>query len=164
MREHIIKGINTGFILIISSILTLSLLQDNSASLKFIQYFIPILITYIICGIIIQWIRNIPVKNSEGSQGAGIIYWIFLIMIIIPVIGSFIDLYIRYIVLTNIVVIINLIILFVNFSFMIYLPLNNSDTNPKINIMILQYLKLNKLITNIIYKIYIYILLMYNFL
>lgn len=108
MRENILKGIYIGFTLLISSILTLRLTNDIESMVKVFNYFIPILIGYMLIGVIIKWIRNLPYKSSEGSMGAGVYYWVFLIVLVISVIGVFIPDYIRYIVLVNIVVLITL--------------------------------------------------------
>lgn len=108
MKENVMKGINIGFVLLISSILTLRLTNDIEGVIKVFNYFIPILIGYGLLGVLIQWIRNLPHKSSEGSMGVGIYYWIFIIVIFISVIGNFIPDYIRYIILVNIVVLIAL--------------------------------------------------------
>lgn len=108
MRENILKGINIGFVLLISSILTLRLTNNIDGMIRVFNYFIPILIGYGILGFLIQWIRNLPHKSSEGSMGVGIYYWIFIIVIAVSIIGNFIPDYIRYIVLVNIVVLVAL--------------------------------------------------------
>ena len=106
MRENIIKGTNVGFLLLISSILTLRFTNDFENTMKLFNYFVPILIGYVVIGIIFQWIRNLPSKGSSGSLGIGIYYWVSMIMIVIPVLGMFIEGYIRYIILVNVIVII----------------------------------------------------------
>lgn len=108
MRENTLKGIYIGFTLLISSILTLRLTNDVEGLVEAFNYFIPVLIGYMLTGVVIQWIRSLPHKSSEGSMGAGIYYWIFLIVLAVSVIGNFIPDYIRYIVLVNIVVILAL--------------------------------------------------------
>ena len=58
MRENIIKGTNVGFLLLISSILTLRFTNDFENTMKLFNYFVPILIGYVVIGIIFQWIRK----------------------------------------------------------------------------------------------------------
>lgn len=106
MRENTIKGVNIGLLLLISSILTLRFTNDVTNVIKLFNYFIPVLIGYISVGILFQWSRSLPSKSSEGSSGIGIYYWVSMIMTVIPFLGMFIDGYIRYIILVNLLVII----------------------------------------------------------
>lgn len=108
MRETITKGIYIGLILIVSSILTLRFTNDIESTIKVFNYFIPILIGYILIGLVLQWIRTLPHKESEGSIGVGSYYWIFLIMTGVSILGGFVPDYLRYIVLVNILVIVGL--------------------------------------------------------
>lgn len=105
MKENIIKGANIGFLLLISSILTLRFTNDFENTMKVFTYFVPVLIGYIIIGIIFQCIRNLPSTSSSASMGIGIYYWISMVMIIIPTLGMFIEGYIRYIILVNVLVV-----------------------------------------------------------
>lgn len=105
MKENIIKGANIGFLLLISSILTLRFTNDFENTMKVFTYFVPVLIGYIIIGIIFQCIRNLPSTSSSASMGIGIYYWVSMVMIIIPTLGMFIEGYIRYIILVNLLVV-----------------------------------------------------------
>lgn len=112
MKENIFKGINVGFTLLISSILTLRFTNDIETTLKVFQYFIPILIGYILIGTSLQYLHHLPHrknsnrKNSSGIKGIESLYWFFIIFILVIFLASFIPLYIRSTVLVNIVVII----------------------------------------------------------
>lgn len=107
MKENITNGINMGFILLISSILTLRLTDDVENTLKVFEYFIPILIGYVLIGIVIQWLSNLPPKEKNGAtEGISLFYWLFMIFIILMVSANFIQAYIRYILLANILVLI----------------------------------------------------------
>lgn len=107
MKENVTTGVNIGFTLLISSILTLRLNGDIENTMKIFQYFIPILIGYILIGIALQWIRNLPPKETSGGTGGiGIFYYLFIIMTLITFLANFIPSYIRYIVLVNILVLI----------------------------------------------------------
>ena len=53
-------------------------------------------------------IRQLPGRNSKRSSGIAIYYWVWMIVIIVPIIGVFIDDYIRYIILVNTIIIVGL--------------------------------------------------------
>lgn len=107
IKENITTGINIGFALLISSILTLRFNNDIENTVKIFKYFIPILIGYILIGIALQWLRNLPPKEKNGGTGGvGALYWLFIIMTIITFLANFTPSYIRYIVLVNIIVVI----------------------------------------------------------
>ena len=108
MKENLIKGVNVGLLLLVSSILTLRFTNDLEGAVKVFNYFIPVVLVYIIIGILFQFIRQLPGKNSKGSAGISIYYWIWMIVIIVPIIGTFIDDYIRYIILVNTIIIVGL--------------------------------------------------------
>ncbi|MBS6183788.1 MAG: DUF4318 domain-containing protein [Clostridium celatum] len=108
MKENLIKGANIGFTLLISSILTLRFTNDYDGMMKIFKYILPVLIGYVFIGIVFHWLRNIPRKNNAGSFGVAIYYWVFIIMIIVPVLAMFIDDYIRYMIMANILVIVAL--------------------------------------------------------
>ncbi|MDZ7542801.1 hypothetical protein GNF83_16755, partial [Clostridium perfringens] len=100
MRENIVKGTSIGFTLLISSILALRFTNDIENTLKAFQYFIPILIIYILIGIAIQYLHNLPPrKNINGTKGIESVYWLFLICAVLEFLASFIPAYIRCIVL-----------------------------------------------------------------
>lgn len=108
MKENLIKGANIGLILLVSSILTLRFTNDLQGAVKVFNYFIPVVLVYIVIGILSQFIRQLPCKESEVSMGVSIYYWVWMIVIIVPIIGMFIDDYIRYIILINGIVILGI--------------------------------------------------------
>ena len=79
MRENTLKGIYIGFTLLISSILTLRLTNDVEGLVEAFNYFIPVLIGYMLTGVVIQWIRSLPHKSSEGVWGQVYIIGYFLL-------------------------------------------------------------------------------------
>lgn len=106
MKENIVKGTSIGFTLLISSILSLRFTNDIENTLKVFQYFIPILISYILIGIALQYLHNLPPRrNTSSIKGIESVYWIFIIFTVVSVLAGFIPAYIRCIVLVNIIVI-----------------------------------------------------------
>ncbi len=108
MKENLIKGVNVGLLLLVSSILTLRFTNDLNGAVKVFNYFIPVALVYIVIGILFQFIRQLPGRNSKRSSGIAIYYWVWMIVIIVPIIGVFIDDYIRYIILVNTIIIVGL--------------------------------------------------------
>lgn len=108
MKESLIKGVNVGLFLLLSSILTLRVTNDLEGAVKLFNYFIPVVLVYIVIGTLFQFIRQLPGKSSNGSIGIAIYYWLWLILIIVPIMGIFIDDYIRYIILVNAIIIIGI--------------------------------------------------------
>lgn len=108
MKENLIKGVNIGLFLLVSSILTLRIINDLEGTVNLFNYFIPVVLVYIVIGVLLQLIRQLPGKSSNGSIGIAIYYWLWMILIIVPIIGIFIDDYIRYIILVNAIIIIGL--------------------------------------------------------
>ena len=72
MKENLIKGVNVGLLLIVSSILTLRFTNDLDGAVKVFNYFIPVALVYIVIGILFQFIRQLPGRNSKGSSGIAI--------------------------------------------------------------------------------------------
>lgn len=108
MKENLIKGVNIGLFLLVSSILTLRIINDLEGTVNLFNYFIPVVLVYIVIGVLLQLIRQLSGKSSNGSIGIAIYYWLWMILIIVPIIGIFIDDYIRYIILVNAIIIIGL--------------------------------------------------------
>lgn len=66
MKENLIKGVNVGLLLLVSSILTLRFTNDLNGAVKVFNYFIPVALVYIVIGILFQFIRQLPGRNSKG--------------------------------------------------------------------------------------------------
>lgn len=49
MKESLIKGVNVGLFLLLSSILTLRVTNDLEGAVKLFNYFIPVVLVYIYC-------------------------------------------------------------------------------------------------------------------
>lgn len=104
LKECGLKGSFLGLVLMMSSLLVVSLTGDAAGMTMMLPYIPAVMAGYLLLGILCWLLHGRTPKEHSWLSGAGVYYWMFLILIVVTVIASFLTETVRYVILVNILV------------------------------------------------------------
>lgn len=108
LLDALTQGANLGIILLTSSLFILSVTRLQEGLLLITSRFLPLLAGYCLLGVIIKLFHFLPEFNLNWMRGMTAIYWLDAAFFLLTVASRFFPAHIRYMVLTNLAVLIGL--------------------------------------------------------